>query len=130
MIRRPLVFLALSALFTLAVVPTAWGHNRVDHIVVIYQENHSFDNLYGGWEGVDGLARADAAHTTQVDQAGAPYACLPQNDVNIAPACPPNASSSSAPTPARCSCWTSWATCPPTRPRTPTSRSAPSTPRT
>ena len=25
--------------------------DRVDHIVVIYQENHSFDNLYGGWEG-------------------------------------------------------------------------------
>jgi phospholipase C len=39
---------------------------RVKHIVVIYEENHSFDNLYGGWEGVDGLANADAAHTTQV----------------------------------------------------------------
>jgi acid phosphatase len=65
--------------------------NKIDRFVVIYQENHSFDNLYGSWEGVDGLGRADAAHTTQVDQAGARYACLPQNDVNIAPACPPNA---------------------------------------
>ena len=35
------------------------------HLVVIYEENHSFDNLYGGWGRVDGQhvdgARADAA---------------------------------------------------------------------
>jgi phospholipase C len=60
------------------------GGNDVKRIVVIYEENHSFDNLYGGWEDVNGLANADAAHTTQVDQAGAPYACLKQNDVNLA----------------------------------------------
>ena len=28
----------------------------VKHIVVIYEENHSFDNLYGKWEGVRGLS--------------------------------------------------------------------------
>jgi acid phosphatase len=59
------------------------GGKDVKRIVVIYEENHSFDNLYGGWEGVNGLANADAAHTTQVDQAGAPYACLKQVDVNL-----------------------------------------------
>jgi acid phosphatase len=58
--------------------------SRINHIVVIYEENHSFDNLFGGWEGVNGLGNADAAHTTQVDQAGVPYACLKQNDVNLA----------------------------------------------
>jgi acid phosphatase len=58
---------------------------RIKHIVVVYEENHSFDNLYGGWEGVEGLAAADAAHTTQVDQAGRPFGCLLQNDVNLAP---------------------------------------------
>src|SRR3954465_12636243 len=52
---------------------------RVKHIVVIYQENHSFDNLYGGWEGVRGLSSAPAAHTVQVDQTGRPYRCLMQN---------------------------------------------------
>jgi acid phosphatase len=57
--------------------------HRIKHIVVVYEENHSFDNLYGGWEGVNGLAGADAAHTTQVDQAGAPYKCLRQVDVNL-----------------------------------------------
>ena len=50
--------------------------DKVDHIVVVYEENHSFDNLYGGWEGVNGRANADAAHTTQVNQQGAPYGCL------------------------------------------------------
>ncbi len=69
------------------------GHGHDDHhgkglraikrVVVIYEENHSFDNLYGRWEGVNGLRRADAAHTTQVNQAGTPYDCLLQNDVNL-----------------------------------------------
>jgi acid phosphatase len=59
------------------------GLKKIRHFVVIYQENHSFDNLYGGWEGVDGIARADRAHTVQVNQAGAPYQCLLQNDVNL-----------------------------------------------
>jgi acid phosphatase len=56
---------------------------KVNHIVVIYQENHSFDNLYGSWEGVNGLAQADPAHTIQVSQAGVPYDCLLQNDVKL-----------------------------------------------
>src|SRR5712691_7487644 len=56
---------------------------KINHIVVIYEEYHSFDNLYGGWEGVNGRASADAAHTIQVGQAGVPYTCLLQNDVNL-----------------------------------------------
>ena len=56
---------------------------KIDHIVVIYQENHSFDNLYGRWEHVNGLRNADAAHTVQVNAAGVPLTCLPQNDVNL-----------------------------------------------
>ena len=56
---------------------------KINHIVVIYEENHSFDNLYGGWEGVNGLADADAAHTLQVNELGNTYHCLLQNDVNL-----------------------------------------------
>jgi acid phosphatase len=56
---------------------------KINHIVVIYEENHSFDNLYGGWEGVNGRANADAAHTTQVDQDGVAFGCLQQLDVNL-----------------------------------------------
>ena len=57
--------------------------SRINHIVVIYQENHSFDNLYGMWEGVNGLRNAPRSRTTQVNQAGTPYECLLQNDVNL-----------------------------------------------
>jgi phospholipase C len=49
----------------------------IDDIVVIYEENHSFDNLYGGWERVRRLSDADPAHTTRLGQTGptsfAPY---------------------------------------------------------
>jgi phospholipase C len=48
--------------------------------VVIYEENHSFDNLYGMWGSVNGqhvigLSDADAAHTTQIAQNGSAYQC-------------------------------------------------------
>jgi acid phosphatase len=81
--------LALAALVTgSAVASNGKGSGndrlqRINHIVVIYEENHSFDNLYGGWEGVRGLSDADVAHTTQVDQNGTPYSCLFQNDANL-----------------------------------------------
>ena len=58
--------------------------DRIRNIVVIYEENHSFDNLYGGWPKVDGVGDAPVARTRQIDQAGAPYPCLPQKDVNLA----------------------------------------------
>ena len=56
----------------------------VKHIVVIYEENHSFDNLYGGWKGVNGLSKAPKAKITQLNQAGTAYTCLMQVDVNLA----------------------------------------------
>jgi len=56
---------------------------RIQHIVVIYEENHSFDNLYGSWEGVNGLTSATPQRKTQVNQAGVPFTCLKQNDVNL-----------------------------------------------
>src|SRR6476619_6900546 len=45
------------------------------HLVVIYEENHSFDNLYGGWGRVDGQHvngrfHATTARKTQVAQDG------------------------------------------------------------
>ena len=58
------------------------------NLVVIYEENHSFDNLYGDWgrvggQVVNGLQNATAATTTQVAQDGTAYRCLLQNDVNL-----------------------------------------------
>src|SRR3979490_2042372 len=55
----------------------------IKHIVVIYQENHSFDNLFGNWEGVNGRAAATAAKTIQVSEGGVAFKCLKQVDVNL-----------------------------------------------
>lgn len=57
---------------------------KINHFVIIYQENNSFDTLYGGWEGVNGLAAADPARQAQKNQAGQPFGCLHQVDVNLA----------------------------------------------
>src|SRR5438445_5868316 len=91
-LRRVLTF-ATGSLLVMAAGPalTAMAANQpqafdaINHVVVIYEENHSFDNLYGGWEGVNGLGGADAAHTAQVIQSDATtrYTCLKQNDVNL-----------------------------------------------
>jgi phospholipase C len=51
--------------------------DRIEHIVVIYLENRSFDNLYGLFPGADGIKQAMAA-PPQVDQGGKVYATLPQ----------------------------------------------------
>jgi acid phosphatase len=79
------VVLSVVVLGLMAFAPPGVAHakkksplTRIGHIVVIYEENHSFDNLYGGWEKVDGLKGV-----TQVNQAGQPYKCLLQNDVNL-----------------------------------------------
>lgn len=53
------------------------GINKVNHVVVIYLENHSYDNLYGQFAGANGLSNATAANTTQVDASGAAYTFLP-----------------------------------------------------
>jgi len=75
--------LAAGAVPVGAASPSSDKLGKIGHIVVIYEENHSFDNLYGGWEGVNGLANADVAHTTQVAQNGTAYKCLKQNDANL-----------------------------------------------
>jgi acid phosphatase len=96
---RRILTLAAGAITLLATAPgltvqagTDQKFAGINHIVVIYEENHSFDNLYGGWEGVNGRGNATAATWTQVQQDNTTaYACLPQNDVNL-PACiSPNA---------------------------------------
>jgi phospholipase C len=50
----------------------------IDTIVVIYMENHSFDNLFGLYPGATGIADAIATAPKQVDKDGKPYLVLPQ----------------------------------------------------
>jgi acid phosphatase len=87
-LRGLLVSFAALIVGTVAVSGAGAGRGddqlkKINHFVVIYEENHSFDNVYGRWEGVNGLASADAAHTIQIGQGGVPYTCLLQNDVNL-----------------------------------------------
>src|SRR6266511_2880234 len=88
--RGSLLLLLAAATVSLPATAEAGGGGRdplagIKHIVVIYEENHSFDNLWGGWPGVDGLSR-DPTRTprqTQVDRNGQPFDCLLQDDVNL-----------------------------------------------
>jgi acid phosphatase len=85
---RRLLFMvaALAACMALA-APGALAKPRpfrhIEHFVVIYLENHSFDNLYGTFPGANGLNGADPAHTIQVDLSGHVFKCLEQNDPQL-----------------------------------------------
>ena len=52
--------------------------DRINHIVVIYQENWSFDALYGRFPGANGLTNADPVAVRQVDKSDSIYPTLPQ----------------------------------------------------
>ena len=51
------------------------GRTPLPHIIVLYMENRSFDNMYGLFPGANGLPQAVGV---QVSAAGAPYAVLPR----------------------------------------------------
>ena len=53
------------------------GLSQIEHIVVIYAENRSFDHLYGFFPGAEGIAHATAEQKTQVDHDGTPLPHLP-----------------------------------------------------
>jgi acid phosphatase len=53
------------------------GLDSVRHIVVLYLENRSFDNLYGLFPGAEGLQNLDRI-APQVDEHGEPYKTLPR----------------------------------------------------
>ncbi len=53
------------------------GLEKINHIVVIYLENRSFDDLFGRFPRANGLSRARKA-APQIDANVRPYATLPQ----------------------------------------------------
>ncbi len=71
------LILGLGATAPTATRGQAAGLGKINHIIVIYQENWSFDGLFGRFPGANGIANAGAT-VHQVDKAGRPYAALPQ----------------------------------------------------
>jgi phospholipase C len=55
---------------------TPAGLERLQHLVIIDLENHSFDNLYGEFPGADGFSFAKNI-PPQTDEHGVPYKTLP-----------------------------------------------------
>jgi len=72
--RVTLAFLASLALLPAAVM--AMPYDKIEHIIVIPLENHSFDNLFGQFPGAEGFDGADDK-AIQRDRAGKAYATLP-----------------------------------------------------
>jgi phospholipase C len=68
--------LVLSACVTsparVETAPASPSLERIQHLVVIYAENHSFDNLYGLFPGAEGIASASVEQKTQLDHDGKP----------------------------------------------------------
>lgn len=76
-------FVVMPLLLTLALMASASplraqtrGIDKIEHVVVIFMENWTFDAHYGQFPGANGLQSADAK-IVQVDKEGKPYATLP-----------------------------------------------------
>ncbi|RVA21776.1 acid phosphatase, partial [Mesorhizobium sp. M7D.F.Ca.US.004.03.1.1] len=71
---RPFISLCLAstalASFASAAMAAPPGYDNIDTVVVIYAENRSFDNLYGGFPGANGLANVSADQARQLDRDG------------------------------------------------------------
>lgn len=74
--RIATLLMALAALLP-ATGRTDGELDRIEHIVVIYLENRSFDSLFGSFPGANGLDNALNA-PSQVDEYGQPYKILPR----------------------------------------------------
>lgn len=81
--RQPPYALGLAACLLLASGPL-WAKtskteplHAIKHIVVIYAENRSFDNLYGLFPGANGIKQATPEQYTQIDHDGKPLPQLP-----------------------------------------------------
>ena len=79
---REIAFAVAVILLTFTAAPLradpADDLNRIAHLVVIFQENWSFDALYGSFPGANGLTGAPPGAKLQVDRDERPYASLPQ----------------------------------------------------
>ena len=87
----PIVFIALAALLGLNVAAPSPGEgiHKIQHVIIIMQENHSFDNYFGTFPGADGIPMRN----------GVPDVCVPdpQSDACVRPYHDTNEESSGGP---------------------------------
>jgi phospholipase C len=79
--RRALCSAAMASWFWIGSAvaqDTPEGLRNIEHIVVIYLENRSFDHMYGHFPGANGLANAGET-ASQVDENGKHYETLPDS---------------------------------------------------
>lgn len=82
----------VTALLALMLVPIACapraasaqdrGIDKINHVIILFLENHTVDNLYSLLPGVDGVNSPGGA-ITQVDRDGNAYATLPPVKVSV-----------------------------------------------
>ena len=92
-VRASAPALLAAALLACPLAPAAAaapaGLDKIRHIVVVYLENHSFDNMFGLFPGADGLRGKGKHWAPQVDETGKPYATLPPvMNTGVKPAVP------------------------------------------
>jgi len=90
-VRRLRLALLSAALLAVACATTPRAPSAslaaIEHVIVIYQENWSFDGLFGKFPGANGLANATPTSIAQTDREGRPYAMLPRA-IDTRPATP------------------------------------------
>jgi len=67
-------FLICSSLFA------SDTRSKIDHIIVVYLENRSFDNLFRGFEGADTSDHPSHPYVKQRDENGMPYPNIPMSE--------------------------------------------------
>jgi phospholipase C len=93
--RRALFLAGLLILGGIVVVPTMWtsasaacdtgsGINKIKHVVVIMQENRSFDSYFGTYPGADGLPRTSTGgFATCIPDPKAGHCAAPYHNPNL-----------------------------------------------
>jgi len=79
--RSLLILTLVGALLLAALTPRAasaqeQGIDKINHVIILYLENRTVDNLYSLMPGVNGVNSPGGA-VIQVDKDGAPFATLP-----------------------------------------------------
>src|SRR6187399_922028 len=84
--RRLIPGLLLCALVVLFVpVPAVHAQSKfekINHVIILYLENHTVDNLYSMLEGVNGVKSPGGA-IPQLDEKGQPYTTMPPVVVSL-----------------------------------------------